>query len=114
MKTVGFIGLNDPYGENWYKVFAGLAARRHIAIVANERLSSARTVRVTGQALKLLAAKPDAVLVAAPGGASVLPETTLVDLGYRGAFYQTHGAALPDFLKLGGKQGGRHHPGRPA
>jgi branched-chain amino acid transport system substrate-binding protein len=103
VKTVGFIGLNDPYGENWHKVFAGLAAQHHIAIVADERYLRTDS-SVTGQALKLLAAKPDAVLVAAPGGASVLPETTLVDLGYQGKFYQTHGAALPDFLKLGGKK----------
>lgn len=103
IRTVGFIGLNDPYGENWYKVFSDLAARHHIAIVANERYVRTDS-SVTGQALKLLAAKPDAVLVAAPGGASVLPETTLVDLGYHGKFYQTHGAALPDFLKLGGKK----------
>lgn len=103
VKTVGFIGLNDPYGENWHKVFADLAARRRIGIVADERYVRTDS-SVTGQALKLLAAKPDAVLIAAPGGASVLPETTLVDLGYRGQFYQTHGAALPDFLKLGGKK----------
>ncbi|CAM3471651.1 Leucine-binding protein domain-containing protein [Bordetella sputigena] len=103
VRTVGFIGLNDPYGENWHKVFADLAARRRIEIVADERYVRTDS-SVTGQALKLLAAKPDAVLIAAPGGASVLPETTLVDLGYRGRFYQTHGAALPDFLKLGGKK----------
>ncbi|ARP91659.1 branched-chain amino acid ABC transporter substrate-binding protein [Bordetella genomosp. 9] len=103
IKTVGFIGLNDPYGENWHKVFSALAAERHIAIVADERYVRTDS-SVTGQALRLLGARPDAVLVAAPGGASVLPETTLADLGYTGRFYQTHGAALPDFLKLGGKR----------
>ncbi|ARP87689.1 ABC transporter substrate-binding protein [Bordetella genomosp. 9] len=103
IKTVGFIGLNDPYGENWHKVFSALAAERHIAIVADERYVRTDS-SVTGQALRLLGARPDAVLVAAPGGASVLPETTLADLGYTGRFYQTHGAALPDFLKLGGKK----------
>jgi branched-chain amino acid transport system substrate-binding protein len=103
VKTVGFIGLNDPYGENWHKVFSGLAAQRHIAIVADERYARTDS-SVTGQALKLLAARPDAVLIAAAGGSSVLPETTLADLGYRGKYYQTHGAALPDFLKLGGRK----------
>jgi len=44
------------------------------------------------------------VLIAAPGSSSVLPETTLFDQGYHGKFYQTHGAALPDFLRLGGKK----------
>ena len=101
VKTVGFIGLNDPYGENWYKVFSEMAAAAGIRISANERYLRTDS-SVTGQALKLLAARPDAVLVAATGGAAVLPQTTLFDQGYRGRFYQTHGAALPDFLKLGG------------
>ena len=34
----------------------------------------------------------------------MLPQLALVDRGYKGKFYQTHGAALPDFLKLGGKK----------
>ncbi|KAF1032285.1 MAG: hypothetical protein GAK34_03623 [Delftia tsuruhatensis] len=103
VKTVGFIGLNDPYGENWYKVFSAMAADKGIKISANERYLRFDS-SVTGQALKILAAKPDAVLIAAPGAASVLPQTTLFDQGYKGKFYQTHGAALPDFLKLGGKK----------
>jgi branched-chain amino acid transport system substrate-binding protein len=103
VKTVGFIGLNDPYGENWSRVFSALAKDHGIQVTASERYQRADS-SVTGQALKLLAAKPDAILVAAPGGPSVLPETTLYDLGYKGKFYQTHGAALPDFLKLGGKK----------
>lgn len=103
IKTVGFIGLNDPYGENWYKVFSALAQENKLRIVASERYQRIDS-SVTGQALKILSAQPDAVLVAAPGGASVLPEATLADLGYKGKFYQTHGAALPDFLKLGGKK----------
>jgi branched-chain amino acid transport system substrate-binding protein len=47
---------------------------------------------------------PDVVLIAAPGSPAVLPQTSLRDAGYRGQIYQTHGAALPDFLKLGGKK----------
>jgi len=103
IKTVGFIGLNDPYGENWFKVFSGMAEAKGIKVTASERYQRTDS-SVTGQALKILSARPDAVLVAAPGGASVLPQTTLVDQGYKGKFYQTHGAALPDFLKLGGKK----------
>ncbi|MCC4117253.1 ABC transporter substrate-binding protein [Aromatoleum toluclasticum] len=103
VKTVGFIGLGDPYGENWYKVFSGLADKNGIQIVANERFQR-QDASVTGQSLKILGAKPDAVLVAAAGGPAVLPQTTLVEQGYKGQIYQTHGAALPDFLKLGGKK----------
>ncbi|MCF8155946.1 MAG: ABC transporter substrate-binding protein, partial [Rhodoferax sp.] len=103
VKTLGFIALNDPYGENWAKVVTGLAAQHNIKIVASERFLRTDT-SVTAQSLKVLAASPDVVLVAAAGGPTVLPHVTLVDQGYKGQIYQTHGAALPDFLKLGGKR----------
>ena len=100
VKTVGFVGFNDPYGENWYKVFTPLAEKAGIKVVASERY--ARTDQsVTGQALKLIAAKPDAVLIAAVGGPAVLPQATLFDQGYKGRIYQTHAVATDDFIKLG-------------
>jgi branched-chain amino acid transport system substrate-binding protein len=103
VKTVGFIGFNDPYGESWLKEFTAQVQKAGIALVATERyLRSDQSV--TGQAVKLIAAKPDAVLVAGAGGPTVLPHTTLVDLGYKGKIYQTHGAATPDFIRLGGKK----------
>jgi branched-chain amino acid transport system substrate-binding protein len=101
VKTVGFIGLNDPYGENWYKVFSALAAKTGVSIVANERYARPDQ-SVTGQALKLIAAKPDVVLIAGVGGPGVLPQTTLRDQGFRGVIYQTHGIASEDFIRLGG------------
>ncbi|MDD0812387.1 ABC transporter substrate-binding protein [Curvibacter sp. RS43] len=103
IKTVGFIGTADPYGDNWHKVFEGMATQAGIKLVSAERFQRQDT-SLTAQSLKTLAAKPDAVLIAAPGSSSVLPQTTLFDQGYRGKVYQTHGAALPDFLKLGGKK----------
>ncbi|HEY9278942.1 MAG TPA: ABC transporter substrate-binding protein [Eoetvoesiella sp.] len=103
VKTAGFIGLNDAYGEDWLKVFSKLAAEKNIKIVATERFQRSDS-SVTGQALKVFAAKPDAVLIAGTGAAAVLPQATLVKQGYKGQFYQTHGAALPAFLKLGGKE----------
>ena len=100
VKTIGFIGFNDPYGENWYKVFGGLADKAGIRIVASERYARADQ-SVTGQVLKLVAAKPDAVLIAAVGGPAVLPQATLFDQGYKGRVYQTHAVATDDFIKLG-------------
>jgi branched-chain amino acid transport system substrate-binding protein len=100
VKTIGFIGFNDPYGENWHKVFSALAEKSGIRVIANERF--ARTDQsVTGQSLKILAAKPDAVLIAAVGGPAVLPQATLRDQGYKGTIYQTHAVATDDFIKLG-------------
>lgn len=101
VKTVGFIGFNDPYGDNWYSVFRAQAEKAGMKLVAAERYTRS-DASVTGQVAKLMAAKPDAVLVGAAGGPTVLPETTLVDAGYKGRIYQTHGAAAPDFLRLGG------------
>lgn len=103
VKTLGFIGTADPYGQNWSKVIDTLATEHGIKVLASERFQRQDT-SVTGQSLKILASRPDAVLVAAPGSAAVLPQTTLFDQGYRGQMYQTHGAALPDFLRLGGKK----------
>jgi branched-chain amino acid transport system substrate-binding protein len=100
VKTVGFIGFNDPYGENWHKVFGAMAGKAGITIVANERYAR-NDQSTTGQVLKLMAAKPDAVLIAAVGGPAVLPQATLFDQGYKGRIYQTHAVATDDFIKLG-------------
>jgi len=86
VKTVGFIGFSDPYGDNWLKVFSALGDRAGVKVVASERYG--RTdASVTGQTLKLIAAKPDAMLIAAVGGPAVLPQATLRDQGYKGPIY---------------------------
>jgi branched-chain amino acid transport system substrate-binding protein len=100
VKTIGFIGFKDPYGENWYRVFTPLAEKAGIKVVATEYYQRADP-SVTGQALRLIAAKPDAVLVAGVGGPGVLPQVTLRDDGYKGTIYQTHGVATDDFIRLG-------------
>ncbi|MGB1091813.1 MAG: ABC transporter substrate-binding protein [Oceanobacter sp.] len=102
VKTLGMIGTADPFGENWSRVMKGLTEKAGIKIVANEHFQRQDT-SITGQSLKVLMMQPDAVLIAAPGSSSVMPQTTLKDQGYRGQIYQTHGAALDPFLRLGGK-----------
>jgi len=102
VKTVGFIGFADAYGEGWYGEFSKIAAIKGIQIVANERYNRADT-SVTGQVLKIVAANPDAVLIAASGTPAVLPQKTLKERGYTGKYYQTHGVANNDFLRVGGK-----------
>ena len=102
VKTVGFIGFTDAYGEGWYQEFAKAAGLKGLTIVANERYARNDT-SVTGQVLKIVAAKPDAVLVAGSGTPAVLPQRTLKERGYAGRYYQTHGVANNDFLRVGGK-----------
>jgi branched-chain amino acid transport system substrate-binding protein len=102
VKSVAFIGFSDAYGEGWWNEFSKLAELRKLNIVANERFS--RTdASVTGQVLKIIAANPDAVLIAGSGTPAALPEVTLVERGYKGKIYQTHGVANNDFLRVGGK-----------
>ena len=102
IKTVGFIGFSDAYGEGWYKETAKALDLKKIKLVANERYSRTDTA-VTGQVLKLMAAKPDAILIAGSGTPAALPEKTLKERGYTGKIYQTHGVANNDFLRVGGK-----------
>ena len=102
IKTVGFIGYADAYGELWLKGMQEAASAKGIAISAVERYQRNDT-SVAGQALKLIAAKPDAILIAGSGTPAVLPQSTLIERGYKGKFYQTHGIANRDFLRVGGK-----------
>ena len=102
VKTVGFIGFADAYGEGWFNEFGKAAGLKGITVVANERYARTDT-SVTAQVLKLVAAKPDAILIAGSGTPAALPQTALVERGYTGKVYQTHGVANNDFLRVGGK-----------
>ena len=102
VKTVGFIGFSDAYGEGWFQEFSKAAEAKGIKLVVNERYSRTDTA-VTGQVLKIMGARPDAVLVAGSGTPAALPQKALAERGYKGAMYQTHGVANADFLRVGGK-----------
>lgn len=102
VKTAAYIGFSDAYGEGWAKEFAKALELKKIKLVANERFSRTDTA-VTGQVLKIMATKPDAVLVGGSGTPAALPQKTLKERGYAGQYYQTHGVANADFLRVGGK-----------
>jgi branched-chain amino acid transport system substrate-binding protein len=102
VKTVGFIGFADAYGEGWWNEFSKIAETRGLKVVANERYNRADT-SVTGQVLKLIAARPDAILIAGAGTPAALPQKALKERGYAGKIYQPHGVANNDFLRVCGK-----------
>ncbi len=102
VRTVAYIGFADAYGEGWWNEFSKIAEARKIQIVANERFNRSDTT-VTGQILKILAAKPDAVLIGGAGTPAALPQKSLKEKGYNGVLYQTHGVANADFLRVCGK-----------
>lgn len=102
VKTLGFIGYADAYGESWIKDITDAAKEVGIEVTNIERFNRNDT-SVTGQAVKLVAANPDAILVGASGTPAVLPQVTLQERGYQGKIYQTHGAATKEFVRVGGK-----------
>ena len=103
VKTIGFIGYNDPYGESWFKAISPLAEKAGIKIIASERYSRQDT-SVTGQVVKIIAAKPDAVLVAGVAAGAALPHGQLVDAGFKGPIFHTHGSATGAFIQIGAKK----------
>lgn len=102
VKTMGFIGFADAYGDSWFNEIKPLAEKHGIDLKVAERFNS-KDNSVTGQVLRLIAANVDAILVAGSGTPAALPHATLTERGYKGLVYQTHGAATEDFLRVGGK-----------
>ncbi len=102
VKTAAFIGANDAFGESFWNEFEAAARNAGINIVASERFNRTDT-SVTGQILKIVAAKPDAVFIAAVGTPAALPALALKERGYNGLQYQSHAVLNADFLRIGGK-----------
>ena len=101
IKTVGYIGYSDSYGDLWFNDFKYQAVPMGMTVADEERFARPDT-SVAGQVLKLVAANPDAILVGASGTAAALPQSTLRERGYKGLIYQTHGAASMDFIRIAG------------
>jgi branched-chain amino acid transport system substrate-binding protein len=102
VKTIAIIALTDSYGQNWVVEMNKLIGAKDIKVVANESYQPTDT-SVTGQVLRVVGAKPDAILIASRGTPAVTPAKALKERGYAGPIYQTHGVANNDFLRVGGK-----------
>jgi branched-chain amino acid transport system substrate-binding protein len=102
IKTIGFLGYTDAYGELWLKALQPEAERNGMKVVAVERFARTDS-SVTPQALKLASANPDAMVVVATGSGAAMPEKAIVERNYKGKIYQTHAAATPDLVRIGGK-----------
>jgi len=102
VKTVGFIGFSDGWGDLMYNATTSLAASHGYKVVTNERYARADT-SVTGQVLKIMAANPDAVVVGGSGTGGALPHIALIERGYKGRIYHNHGTVNAEFIKVGGK-----------
>src|SRR5699024_7949611 len=101
IETVGYIGFSDSGGDVVLKSLQNLTEDTDISVITDERYARNDT-SVKSQALELVSAKPDAVVIGASASAAVLPETSLREMGYEGRIYQTHAAVTSDFIRLGG------------
>jgi branched-chain amino acid transport system substrate-binding protein len=102
VKTVGFLGYADAFGELFLRDMKIKMAGTDLKFVSEERFARTDT-SVTGQALKVTAGNPDAILIVASGSGAAMPHKALVERGYKGKIYQTHGAAARDLMRVGGK-----------
>jgi len=102
IKSVGFLGYADGYGQGCLANMGPMLQKAGIKFIEPERFARTDT-SVTPQALKITAANPDAVLVVASGSGAAMPQLALAERGYKGKIYQTHAAATPDLMRIGGK-----------
>ena len=102
VKSVAVIAVDDPYGEANTKEYEKLAEKNGITTQTVEKYKKSDT-SVTAQVLKAVSGKPDAVYVVAVGTPAAMPHLALIDRGYKGKIYQSHGTANSDFLRVGGK-----------
>jgi len=102
VKTVGYIGFSDTWGDLVYNALQTLAPSGGYKIVTNERYGRADT-SVTGQVLKVMAATPDAVVVGGSGSPGATPHIALAERGYKGPIYHNHGTVNLPFIQTGKK-----------
>jgi branched-chain amino acid transport system substrate-binding protein len=104
VKTVGYIGFSDAWGDLVYSALNKAAEPAGIKVLANERYARA-DASVTGQVLKLVALRPDAVMTGGAGTPGALPFLALTERGFKGGVYGQHGLINPDFIRVAGAAG---------
>lgn len=104
VKTVGYIGFSDAWGDLVYNALVKAAPDAGIKVLSNERYARA-DASVTGQVLKLLAMRPDAVMTGGAGTPGALPFLAMTERGFKGGMYGQHGLINPDFVRVVGAAG---------
>jgi branched-chain amino acid transport system substrate-binding protein len=102
VKSLAFIGFSDAWGDLVYSGAKAAEDRAEVKLVANERYARTDT-SVTGQVLKIVAARPDAVFNGGSATQGALPLLALAERGYKGKIYGTPALLNADFIRVGGK-----------
>lgn len=101
LKNIAFIGFSDSWGDLVYNNGKAAADKLGINIVTNERFGRADT-SISGQVLKVIAARPDGVLNGGSGTGGALPYTALAERGFKAPIFGTPALINPDFVRLAG------------
>ncbi len=104
VKTVGYIGFSDAWGDLVYEALMKATETAGIKVLTNERYARPDP-SVTGQILKVLAARPDAVMTGGAGTPGALPYLALAERGFKGGVYGQHGLINADFVRVVGAAG---------
>ena len=102
IKNVGYIGFSDAWGDLVYAGAKAAEERGDLKVLTNERYTRSDT-SVTGQILKVLAARPEGVLDGGSATQGALPLLALAERGYKGKTYGTVALVNADFVRVGGK-----------
>lgn len=102
VKTVAYIGYSDAWGDLVYNALMKSTQEQGIKVVTNERFTR-EDQSINGQILKIIAARPDAVMTGGGGTPGALPYLALQERGYKGGLYGQHALINPDFLRVAGK-----------
>lgn len=101
VKTVAYIGFSDAWGDLVYNALMKATEPAGIKVLTNERYARADQ-SVTGQVLKIVATKPDAVMTGGAGTPGALPYLALMERGFKGPIYGQHGLINSEFVRVGG------------
>jgi branched-chain amino acid transport system substrate-binding protein len=102
VRKAAYIGFSDSWGDLVYDALVKNVSGTSVEVVTNERYARADT-SVAGQTLKIVAARPDAVITGGSGTPGALPYLALAERGYKGGLYGTHALINPDFIRVGGQ-----------
>ena len=101
VKDIGYIGFSDGWGDQVLAATRQAAGNDGISILTDERYARTDTT-CEAQALKLISAHPQAVMMGNSATPAALPVVALRHRGYKGTIYGNHGVVSPAFIKVGG------------
>lgn len=101
VKSIGYIGFSDGWGDQVLGATRQAAQTDGIKILTDERYARTDTT-CEAQVLKLISLHPQAIMMGNSATPATLPVVALRHRGYKGGIYGNHGIVSPAFIKVGG------------